>query len=122
MGIVITGPGSPLSIGGGSGAKIYRYNNFGATLGVIVPANPQRQSVTFYNPGAVDAYIAPMVAFTSASAPAPVALSPSLGALGGCFIVYANGGSLKLTGECQGAWQAFAASGGNKFTVVDSNV
>jgi hypothetical protein len=38
--------------------------------------------------------------------------------------VYGNGGTLDITGECQGAWQALANTGAgssNPLTVIDSN-
>jgi len=120
-----------ISIAGGvqanssaSGGKVYAYNTITNTAPTTVaPANPQRRSIVFHNPGSVDIFIAPALAFTSASGVTPTTLTPTTAALGGTFRVFGNGGSLTLSGECNGAWQALAASGGpvNSFTVMDSN-
>lgn len=119
MGLLTTGPGSPLVIGGGSGQKIYSYNALNTTPAQVAPANPSRQQITFHNPGDVDVFIAPSYIQTSGS---DAAFSPTTSALGGCFRVYANGGSLTIQGECQKAWQAFTASGtGKPLTVMESN-
>lgn len=120
-----------ISIAGGveanssaSGGKVYAYNTITNTAPTTVaPANPQRRSIVFHNPGSVDIFIAPATAFTSATGVTPTALTPTTAALGGCWRVFGNGGSLTLTGECQGQWQALAVSGGavNALTVMDSN-
>lgn len=127
MGLISTGPGSPLAFGSASGGKVYGYNNISTTPRTVAPANTSRQKITFHNPGTVDLYIAPAnvqnVLGTSPTQPANVALAPTTSALGGCWLVYANGGTLSIEGECQGAWQALAASGTtNPLTVMDSNV
>ncbi len=120
MGIIQTNPGSPMTIGGGSGQKIYAYNSMTNTPIQVAGANTSRQQITFHNPGAVDIFVAPVVVQTTGS---DAALSPTTSALGGCFRVYANGGSLTITGECQKAWQAFAASAGTyPLTVMESNI
>lgn len=107
-------------VGPTSGGKVYAYNSLSTTPGVVAPANPQRTSITFHNPGTVDVFIAPQYAVNTGS---QVTLTPSTSTLGGCFRVYANGGQLTLGGECQGQWQAFSASASsNPLTVVDSNV
>jgi len=50
------------------------------------------------------------------------AFAPSFSARGGAFLVYANGGEKMFQGECQGAFQAVAASGSNNpLTIVESN-
>ena len=130
MGIISTGPGSPLAFSSASGGKVYGYNNVreDAVL-VVAQANPNRQSIIFINPGTNDIYIAPAnvqnVLGTAPTTPSNVALVPSNAALGGCFIIYGNGGSLTVTGECAGAWQAFAKTGAgitNPLTVMESNV
>lgn len=119
MGIIQVNPGSPLTIGGGSGQKIYAFNNLSTTPEQVAGSNPSRQSITFHNPGTVDIFIAPAYVQNTGS---DVALAPTTGALGGCFRVFANGGSLTITGECQKAWQAFSASAsGNPLTVMESN-
>lgn len=100
-----------------SGGKVYPYNSISTAPLTVVPANPSRTKLTFHNPGSIDIFVAPLFTATGA------ALAPSTGALGGTFRVFANGGALTVDGECQGAWQAFSASGaGNPLTVMDSNV
>lgn len=122
MGLISTGPGSPLAFSSASGGKVYAYNTIAeASLTTVAPANVSRQKVTFHNPGVNDVYIAPVNVTNTGS---NVALTPSNAALGGCFIVYANGGTLSIEGECQGAWQAFSKTGAgsaNALTVMDSN-
>lgn len=127
---ITTGPGSPQAFSSASGGKTYGYNNISESAAILVaPANPSRQKIRFHNPGASDIFIAPQfvqnVLGTSPSNPSNVALTPSNAALGGCTRVYGNGGTLEITGECQGAWQALAVTGAgttNALTVIDSNV
>jgi len=130
MGIISTGPGSPLAFSAASGGKVYGYNNISesATI-VIAQANPSRQKITFHNPGASDIFIGPSfvqnVLGSAPVNPSNVALAPSNALLGGCWRVYGNGGVLSIEGECQGAWQAFAVTGAgatNPLTVMESNV
>lgn len=129
MGIISTGPGGPLAFSSASGGKVYGYNNINETTArTIAPANPSRQRIIFHNPGANDVYVAPVnvqnILGTSPTTPADVALVLTNAALGGSRIVYGNGGTLEITGECQGAWQALAktaAGAANPFTVTDSN-
>lgn len=126
MGIT-TGPGSPQAFSSASGGKVYAYNNIATVPIVVAPANTSRQKITFHNPGTVDIYIAPSVIQnvigTAPTNPSNVALAPTTAALGGCRLVFANGGTLEIGGECQGAWQALSASGTtNALTVMDSNV
>lgn len=107
-------------VGPTSGGKVYAYNNLNTTPAQVVAANPQRTQVTFHNPGTIDAFIAPVNVQNTGS---NVALTPSTGSLGGCFRVYGNGGQLTISGECQGAWQAFSASASsNPLTVIDTNI
>lgn len=121
MGIISTGPGSPLANSSASGGKINFFNTISTAAQPVVLANPQRQKITFHNPGTVDLYIAPALALNAAGQ--NVAFTPALGSLGGCFLVFANGGTLVVEGECQGAWQALSASGTtNPLTVMDSNI
>jgi hypothetical protein len=117
---IISGVGASPSVGPTSGGKVYAYNNLSTTPETVAAANPARVSITFHNPGTVDAFIAPQYVQTSGS---NVALSPTTAALGGCLRVYANGGQITITGECQGQWQAFSASAtSNALTVIDNNV
>ena len=117
---IISGVGSPATAGPASGGKVYAYNDLSTTPEVVAPANVDRRSITFHNPGTIDVFVAPQYVVNSGT---NVVLTPTTSALGGCFRVYANGGALTLTGECQGQWQAFSASAsGNPLTVMDSNV
>lgn len=120
MATISTGVGSPGTINIASGGRVYAFNNLSTTPAQVLAANPSRQTLTFHNPGTVDVFVAPTVVINSGS---DVTLTPSVGSLGGCFRIYANGGSLTLTGEVQKAWQAFSASASaNPLTVVESNV
>lgn len=123
MGLISTGPGSPLAFSSASGGKVYAYNNVSESAAIQVAiANSQRTQLMFHNPGTSDIFIAPVLVQTSGSS---VALTPSNASLGGCFRVYSNGGTLVVSGECQGAWQAFAVTGAgttNPLTVMDTNV
>ncbi len=123
MGLITTGPGSPLAFSSASGGKVFAFNTIAeAALTTVAPANPSRQKITFHNPGTSDVFIAPVLVQTSGSS---IGLTPSNAALGGCFRVYGNGGVLAIEGECQGAWQAFSVTGSgssNPLTVMDSNI
>lgn len=120
---VITIPGGSGTVSGASGGKIYAFNNISESgLVTVAPALTSRRKITFHNPGPNDIYVAPALVQTTGSS---VAFTPSNAALGGCFLVYANGGTLIIDGECQGAWQAFSktdAGASNPLTVMDSNV
>ncbi len=130
MGIISTGPGSPLAFSAASGGKVYGYNNISeSTPRVVAQPNTSRQQITFHNPGASDVFVAPAyvqnVLGTATTQPSNVALVPSNANLGGCWRVYGNGGVLVITGECQGAWQALAVTGAGEavpLTVMESNV
>lgn len=119
---IFTNPGSPGANSSASGGKVYSFNaitNVGNTP--VVPANPQRNSITFHNPGPNDILISPTIALSQAGVGS--ALTPTTALLGGGFRVFANGGSLTITGECQQAWQALALVGTtNPLTVMDSNI
>lgn len=128
MGVISASPGSPLTTSLASGGKIYGYNNITNVANVTVAqANPARQSITFHNPGINDIFISTTnvqnVLGTAPTQPSNVAFVPTTALLGGTFRVYANGGSLTVTGECQGAWQALGSAGTtNPLTVMESNV
>jgi hypothetical protein len=122
---IFAGVGGPQAFSSASGGKVYAYNTITNTAPTTVaPANPSRSKIRFHNPGTVDVYIGPAAAFISASAASPTTLTPTTAAVGGCFLVFANGGTLDIAGECQQAWQALAKSGGatNSLTVMDSNI
>lgn len=130
MGIISTGPGSPLAFSSASGGKVYGYNNINETTPTVVAqANPSRQKITFHNPGASDVFVGPTfvqnVLGTAPNPPTNAAFTFSNAALGGTWRVYGNGGVLVIEGECQGAWQALAVTGAGAsvpFTVMESNV
>jgi len=123
MGLITTGPGSPLAFSAASGGKIYAFNTISESANTTVaPANPSRQKITFHNPGSSDIFIATVLQQTTGT---DTALTPTNSTLGGTFRVYGNGGTLAVEGECQGAWQALAVTGSgssNPLTVMDSNI
>lgn len=112
-----------------SGGKIYGYNNIAEAAAIVVaPANVSRAKIIFHNPGPNDIFIAPVnVNNVLGSVPTSGANLPLVllnAALGGSRRVFGNGGTLEITGECQGAWQALAVTGAgaaNPLTVMDSN-
>lgn len=117
---IATSVGSPRTVSSASGGRTYSFNNLNTTPEQIVGTNPQRQRIIIHNPGTIDIFVAPVsVIINGSDSP----LSPSPSALGGCILVYANGGTLVIDGECQKPWQAFSRSGSNNpLTVIDSNV
>jgi hypothetical protein len=120
MSTITTSVGSPGTISAASGGRTYAFNNISTAPQQIIGSNPGRQSIMIHNPGTVDIFIAPASVIVNGS---DSALTPSTAALGGCIRVFANGGTLILTGEIQKAYQAFAASGTtNPLTVIDSSV
>lgn len=120
MATITTSVGSPGTVGSASGGRTYAFNNLSTTPQQVLGANPQRQNITVHNPGTIDVFFAPASVIVNGS-DSPLVPSPS--ALGGCFRVYANGGTLTISGECQKAWQAFSASASNNaLTVMDSSV
>lgn len=115
-----TSVGSPGTVSAASGGYTYAINNLSTTPQNILPVDPQRYLITVHNPGAVDAFFAPVSAQNTG---ADVALAPTPSALGGCYRIFANGGTLVISGECQKAWQALSASGsGNPLTVSISRI
>lgn len=129
MGFIVGGSGGPLAFSSASGGKVYAFNNISENAPAIVAqVNPSRQRIRFHNPGANDVFIAPQniqnLISNPPGQPTNYLLVPSNAALGGCIRVYGNGGTLDITGECQGAWQAFSVTGAgidNPLTVIDSN-
>ena len=119
---IVSGVGASPSVGPTSGGKVYAINNLSTGAEQVIGANQSRVSVTFYNPGTVDAFVGPVNVINSSGQNTP--LSPSYpSALGGTFRVLAGGGFVTLNGECQGAYQGLSVSGtGNPLTVIDSNV
>lgn len=111
-----SGVGSPGTVASASGGKVTPFIISGTFPTLAIAGNPQRQSITFHNPGTINIYVSPTLTATGA------ALNPSLGALAGCFIIF-PGALLIISGECQTPWQAFAASGSNNpLTIMESNI
>jgi len=98
-------------------SNIFAFNNISTTAQVVAQVNPARGAILFHNPGTVDIVVGPSTV-NVAGASANLALTT--GALGGGFRIYANGGTLTLTGNVAGAWQALSVSAsGNPLTVMD---
>jgi hypothetical protein len=120
MTTLTAGVGSPGTISIAGGQFILEFNAMNTTPLQVLGFAPQRQKIIFHNPGTIDIFVAPVYIQNSGS---DAALTPSPSALGGCFRVYANGGTLEITGECQKPWQAFSASAsGNPLTVMTSAI
>lgn len=119
-------------IGPANGGKTIAFNNItNASNTNVAPVNPQRTSLTFFNPGTQTIYISQtrQVTFTQTAVSASnepsyteSVLTPTLSTLGGTMPLL-PGAMMILTGECTKAYQALAAGGtANPLTVVDSNV
>jgi hypothetical protein len=119
MGGVVSFVGAPQSIGAANGGKIYANNGVGTSNVQVAPANPNRRSIIFHNPGTVNLYVSMTTQVSQAGVGAPLVPSPA--ALGGTFLIYPGGLLTFQGGEIQLVWQAFAASGTNPITVMDSN-
>jgi hypothetical protein len=104
-------------IGPASGGKVSAFNTIGSSPIQVLAPNQYRMSLTFHVPSTGnDILVAPVLNANGA------ALTISTVLLGGGFRIFA-GGTLILTGECQGAWQALAITGANQsLTVMESNV
>lgn len=104
-------------IAGGNGGKVTPFNNISTTPQQVIGANALRSTLSFHNPGGVDIIVAPVLQANGQ------ALTVSTALLGGGYRVFANGGDRVISGECQGAWQAFSVSGSSlPLTVSESNV
>lgn len=115
MATIFANVGSPGTVASASGGKVTGLNNVGTTANQVIGGNPQRVSITFFNPGTQNIFVAPTVSATGAP------LGPSLAFPGGCFVIAALTG-ITFTGECQVPWLAFAASGAaNSLTIMESN-
>lgn len=102
------GVGAPGTIASASGSNILAFNTINTTPQQVLGADVGRTKITFHNPGAVVIFIAPVYVQNSGS---DVALIPTNTALGGCWTVLANGGTLVMTGEISKPFQAFSVSG-----------
>lgn len=113
--------GGSQSFSSASGGKIYAYNNVSGNPIFVAPGNPSRARITFHNPSAADILVGPGSIFNGGS---QTGLVPSVALPGGCFLIFANGGTLVLQGgEIQVAWQAVCAVGTiASLTVMDSNI
>ena len=116
---VVSFVGAPQSIGGANGGKIYANNAVGTTNVQVAPANPNRRSIVFHNPGTINLYVSMTTQMSQNGVAAP--LAPNAAALGGTFLIYPGGMLTLQGGEIQLPWQAFAASSTNPITVMDSN-
>lgn len=117
---IITGVGSPGTLSYASGGYTIALNNLNTTPTQVLGANPARRKITVHNPGTIDAFFAQT---TEQNTGVDTPLTPSTSALGGCFLIYANGGTLVIEGECQKPWQAFSRSASsNPLTIMVSNV
>lgn len=118
---VFTGVGSPGAISFARGGQIFAITNLSTVPQQVAAISATRYRITFHNPGTVDLYAYQVMVQNTGS---DVTLNPSYpSALGGCFLVYANGGTLIIEGECQKAWGAFSATGSNNpLTVMISHV
>ena len=117
---IFTGVGSPGTVSAASGGFALAFNNISTTPQQVLGFNPTRRRMVFHNPGTVDIFICPLYVDNTGS---DVVLSPTTTTYGGCFRLYANGGTLELTGEVQKPWQALAISGTtNPLTILVSNV
>lgn len=117
---IITGVGSPGTLSSASGGYVLAYNNISTTPAQVAGLDPARRKITFHNPGAIDIFVGPAFVQNTGT---DVALVPSTASPGGCFLVYANGGTLVIEGECQKPWQAFSrTSSGQSLTVMVTHV
>lgn len=113
-----SGVGSSRTVSAASGGFFQQHNNLNPTPRTLLQNNPARTSITVHNPGTIDLYFAPLYDQTTGT---DTLLVPSVSALGGCFLVFANGGTLVIEGECQKPWQAFSASGSNNPITIQTN-
>jgi hypothetical protein len=114
MATIVTGVGYPGTISTASGGKVTAATPTTTPQQVIGP-RPERQSIVFANPGSVAVFVYPLLLASG------LPNSPSVASPQGSFQVL-GGGLLTITGECQLAWGAFAASGTGAITIMESNV
>lgn len=123
----LASPGGSTAVGPTSGGKITAFNTISTTPQLVAEANPQRRTISFTNPGPNVMWVAPQFIQSLNTPLSPqsvnIPLTPSPSVLGGCFLIPPNGGSQTFSGECAGAWQAFAYTGTtNALTVAESNI
>ena len=128
MGIIATGPGSPLAFSSASGGKVFGLQQHKrircASRGA---SKPFSSADSLPQPGSNDIFIAPSnvqnVLGTAPTTPSDVALALSM-RLSVVLSVSMATAAREIEGECQGAWQALAVTGAgttNPLTVIDSN-
>jgi hypothetical protein len=113
MAQIIAFVGSPGTISGANGGKVWAANP-GNTGTQVLASNTARQSIIFHNPGPTNVFVYPMLNATG-GANSPTNINPS-----GSFLVM-PGGLLTVSGECQGSWGAFSASGTGDLSIMESN-
>lgn len=112
--------GAPGTIGPASGGKVTAFNNISTVFTQVIAANPSRVAISFHNPGTQNLFVGPMVVLNSSGQ--NTANAPTNAAPGGAYVVY-PAATLVMTGECQGAWGAFAAANAtNPLTISESNI
>lgn len=117
---IFTGVGSPGTVSLASGGLIAAINTLTTTPLTILGLDPSRKRIVVHNPGSIDAFICPVYDQNTGT---DVATTPSPTSLGGCFLIFANGGTLILEGEIQKPWYAFSRSGSNNpLTVMVSRI
>jgi len=98
-----------------TGGATIALNNVGTAGAQVIGPDQSRKSISFGNPNAsVTLYVYQTVDINGN------ALNPSVGSPGGAWPIFA-GAILTWTGDIQGAWGAFAASGStNGLSVLSS--
>ena len=117
---VISFVGGPQSMGPTNGGKTYAWNNIDDVNIIVAPANPNRRSIVFHNPGVVNVYVSmPRQMFLDGTTGPN---TPSPAATGGGFVIMPGNTLSFIGGEIQSAWQAVSEGGTNEpLTVMDSN-
>src|ERR1700719_4475893 len=106
-------------------STITAFNNISTAPIQVASVNPSRKKITFHNPGTIDIVVFPLTAFAGlpSGAGSSVNLAPTVGALGGGFRIFANGGETKREGQAaKQGWQALSlSSSGNPLTVEEES-
>jgi len=104
-------------------STILAVNNLGTAPVQIIGINPNRKKITFHNPGTIDFVVFPLTVLQNVAGGGSITLTPSVGALGGGFRVFSNGGEIAREGQaCKQAWQALSVSGsGNPLTIMEES-
>jgi hypothetical protein len=104
-------------------STVIAVNNLGTSPVQVIGVSPTRAQLTFHNPGTVDLVVFPTTVLQNVAGGGSINLTPSVGALGGGFRVFANGGDRVVGGPaCTQAWQALSVSGsGNPLTIMEGS-